>query len=162
MAMKRRGKARKGVWVKKREVAGGGWRAWRVRFFAWGDEGRGICVALWGSRGWEEGSRVEGGVVVEDFGENGDIGEGLAEDLGVGDGGGVEFVFEVVEDEALEGEAAIADGFGGEESVVEGAEAVGDDEEDGEIEHGGEVGDGLIFGEGDFPAADTFDEDEIV
>jgi hypothetical protein len=89
------------------------------------------------------------------------VGESLAEDLRVGDGGGIEFVLEVVEDKAGEGEAALADGVGGEEGVVEGAEAVGDDEEDGEIEGGSEVGDGFIGGEGDLPAADAFDEDEV-
>lgn len=48
----------------------------------------------------------------------------------VGDHGGVEFIVELVEDDAGALQAFGADGFNAEQSVVEGAEAVGDDEYD--------------------------------
>ena len=98
---------------------------------------------------------------MHDFGEDGDIEHGL-EDEGVGDGGEVAGVCGVVEDNACAGEAAVLDGADGEDGVVEGAEAVVGDDDDGEIEESGEVGHGAAFGERDFPAAGAFDEDAVV
>jgi hypothetical protein len=104
---------------------------------------------------------VDGCVALKDFGKDGGVGEGLAEDLGIGDGGGIEFVLKMVENEAGEGQALASYSLDGEQGMIEGAEAVGNDEEDGEIEGEGEVGDGLVLGERDFPAAQAFDEDDL-
>lgn len=80
----------------------------------------------------------------------------------VGDHGGVEFVVELVEDDAGALQAFGADGFDAEQGVVEGAEAVGGDENDGEIEGFGEVGYAEIGSDGDFPSAGAFDEDLLM
>ena len=80
----------------------------------------------------------------------------------VGDHGGVEFVVELVENDAGAVQAFGAYGLDTEQCVVEGAKAVGDDENDREIECFGEVGDAEVGGDGDFPSACSFDEDLCV
>ena len=77
----------------------------------------------------------------------------------VGDHGGVEFVIELIEDDAGAFQAFGADGIDAEEGVVEGAEAVGDDEDDRKIEGFCEIGNAEVGGDGDLPAACAFDED---
>ena len=86
----------------------------------------------------------------------------LLDEAFVGDHGGVEFVVELVEDDAGALQAFGADGIDAEEGVVEGAEAVGDDEDDREIEGFGEVGYAEVGGDGDLPSACAFDEDLLV
>lgn len=81
------------------------------------------------------------------------------EDLGVGVLGGVGGGREVVQDDAGAGEASGADAFEGEERVVDTAEAVGDDGDDGQGEADGEVGEGFGVGDGNEPAAGAFDEE---
>ena len=76
----------------------------------------------------------------------------------VGDHGGVEFVIELVEDDAGALKALGADCIDAEEGVVEGAEAVADDEDDRKIEGFGEIGDAKVGGDGDLPSARAFDE----
>lgn len=76
----------------------------------------------------------------------------------IGDHGGVEFVIELIEDDAGALQAFRADGIDAEEGVVEGAEAVGDDEDDWEVEGFGEIGNAEVGGDGDLPAACAFDE----
>ena len=96
-----------------------------------------------------------------DAGEAGVVGVvGLGDEVGVG--------WEFVDDEAGDGEIALADGVDGEEGLVDGAQVGGGDEEDGEAEDGGEVGDhevGLggirVVVEGDVPSAGAFDEEEV-
>ena len=84
------------------------------------------------------------------------------EDLGVGALGDVGVGREVVEDDAGAGEVAGADGFESEEGVVETAEAVRDDDDDGEIQTDGEVGEGFGFRDRDQPTAGAFDEERGV
>ena len=83
----------------------------------------------------------------------------LFDEAFVGDHGGVEFVIELIEDDAGALQAFGADGIDAEDGVIECAEAVGDDEDDREIEGLGEIGDAKVGGDGDLPAACAFDED---
>ena len=99
------------------------------------------------------------GLAGVDFEEDSGV---AGEDLGVGALGDVGIGREVVEDDAGAVESAGADGFQGEEGVVEAAEAVRDDDDDREIEADGEVGDGFRFGYRDQPAAGAFDEERGV
>ena len=77
----------------------------------------------------------------------------------VGDHGGVEFVIELIEDDAGALQTFRADGIDAEEGVIECAGAVGDDEDDWEIEGLCEIGDAEVGGDGDLPSACAFDED---
>lgn len=76
----------------------------------------------------------------------------------VGDHGGVEFVSELVEDDAGAGEAHGADGVEGEQDVIECAETVGGDENHRQVEIFREIGDAVICGKRDSPAAHAFND----
>ncbi len=109
-----------------------------------------------------EGSRqgnVQGGLVFADGEEDGEAGNFL-EDGWVGTDG--DFVLQAggkfVEDESCDREAFALDGLDGEEGVVDGPQAVVDDDDDREAEVGSEVGGVVVFKDGDAPAANAFDE----
>ena len=80
------------------------------------------------------------------------------ENLGVGALGDVGVGCEVVENDAGAGEASGVDGFEGEEGVVEATEAVRNDNDDGQCQADGEVGEGFVVGDRNQPTAGTFDE----
>jgi len=81
------------------------------------------------------------------------------EDLGVGALGDVSRRREMIQDNAGAGEGAGADAFDGEEGVIDAAEAVRDDGDDGQAKADGEVGEGFGIGDGNQPTTGAFDEE---
>lgn len=89
-------------------------------------------------------------------------GSDLLEDAFIGDHGRIQLVVELVEDDAFEGWCFGDDGVCGEQGVVDGTKFVASDEEDGEVQVFGEVGEIIIFGDRDFPTAGAFDDDDFM
>ncbi len=120
-------------------------------------EGRRCCPSRISRSDISQRIEVDEILLVDEVVDEWEAGEFFDEAF-VGDHGGVEFVIELVEDDAGALQAFCADGIDAEEGVIECAEAVGDDEDDREIEGLGEIGDAEIGGDGDFPSARAFDE----
>ena len=94
-----------------------------------------------------------------DFEENGCV---LHEDFAVGARGDIFRGGQCVENYAGALETSGADALEGKQGVVDAAEAVCDDEHDGQGEAGCEVGDGLGGRDGDEPSTGAFDKDRRV
>ena len=101
---------------------------------------------------------VELGLAVHDFSEHGHI-EELLEDHAIGDAGHVSLVGDVVQNDARAGEAALLNIADGEQDVIEAAETIVGDDDDGEGEVCCKVRKSGAGGEGYLPAACAFDED---
>lgn len=87
--------------------------------------------------------------------EEGDLGE-IFDDAFVGDHGRVEFIAELIEDEADAGEAFGADRVQSEQDVIERSELVGRHQQHWQAEAGGQVRHPQIAGHGHLPAARAF------